>query len=142
MNTTRLFLLVALSIGWLLPATAEDTKTVKEDKALLNKEAAVRCVRLASIRNMDVLDDYHIAFEMTGNKYYLNVLPHRCGGLGRSDTIMYRTSLNELCDLDIITALDNIGGGFMQGPSCGLGRFIPIDAEELKAFKEDIKAAK
>jgi hypothetical protein len=49
---------------------------------------------------------------------------------------MYRTSLPQLCDLDIITVLDDAGFGFMPGASCGLGRFYPITKDEAKAMKE------
>jgi len=49
---------------------------------------------------------------------------------------MYRTSLNQLCSLDIITVLDNIGGGFEQAGSCGLGKFKPISKVEYEALRK------
>jgi len=39
---------------------------------------------------------------------------------------MYRTSLSQLCDLDLITVLESGGFGLMPLSSCGLGRFYPI----------------
>jgi hypothetical protein len=54
---------------------------------------------------------------------------------------MYRTSLNQLCDLDIITVLNSLGFGFMRGPSCGLGSFQPVTEDEVALLKEgDITA--
>ncbi|MEJ2760591.1 MAG: hypothetical protein P8126_03375, partial [Gammaproteobacteria bacterium] len=41
-----------------------------------------------------------------------------------SGTIMYRTSLSQLCDLDIITVLDSVGGEYRPGASCGMGHFF------------------
>ncbi|MDH3511808.1 MAG: hypothetical protein OER85_13220, partial [Gammaproteobacteria bacterium] len=45
-------------------------------------------------------------------------------------------SLSQLCDLDIITVLNDYGFGFTPGPSCGLGRFYPITKEEAKALQK------
>ncbi len=56
---------------------------------------------------------------MDGGPDYMSTLPHKCPGLSKHDTIMYETSLNQLCDLDTITVLNQIGGGFMRGPTCG-----------------------
>jgi hypothetical protein len=90
-----------------------------------------RCLSLIRIEDMRILDNQRIVFEMTGEDQYLNVLPRPCPGMDRNSTIMYRTSLNELCDLDVITLLDSIGSGYMPGASCGLGMFIPISKQEL-----------
>jgi hypothetical protein len=49
---------------------------------------------------------------------------------------MYRTSLNQLCDLDVITVLDDSGFGLMPQASCGLGQFYAIDKQGI----EDLKA--
>lgn len=56
--------------------------------------------------------------------------PADVSGLRRNDTIMYRTVLNQLCNIDVFTVLENIGGGFMPGASCTLGMFYPVSQEE------------
>ncbi|MGI9293037.1 MAG: DUF6491 family protein [Pseudomonadales bacterium] len=94
-----------------------------------------RCISLARIDRTHVLDDNNILFYMRGKKVYINKLPHKCRGLRRADSFMYKTSLSQLCDLDIITALDNIGFGFSRGASCGLGTFYPIDKERAKELR-------
>lgn len=94
-----------------------------------------RCVSLARIDRTHVLDDYNVLFYMRGKKVYINKLPRKCSGLRRADSFMYKTSLSQLCDLDIITALDNIGFGFSRGASCGLGKFYPIDKERAKELR-------
>ena len=48
---------------------------------------------------------------------------------------MYKTSLPQLCDLDMITVLYNQGFGFSQGASCSLGRFHPVSEDEAAAIK-------
>jgi len=99
-----------------------------------------QCVRLSSIDHTDVLDDQNILFYMRGKDVYLNHLPYPCSGLRVNDTFMYRTSLNQLCNVDIITVLDNIGFGFSPRNSCGLGLFYPVSKENVKLLKENAKA--
>lgn len=50
---------------------------------------------------------------------------------------MYRTSVGQLCDLDIITVLDDIGFGLTSGVSCGLGQFHPVTEAEARAIKSE-----
>lgn len=98
--------------------------------------AIERCISIRSIDRTDVVDDNNILFYMRNGNVYLNRLPHRCPGLRRERTFMYRTTMPRLCDVDIITVLDQAGFGFMPGASCGLGRFYPISEDEAKALKE------
>ncbi len=93
------------------------------------------CVSLARIDRTDVVDDRNILFYMKGGTIYVNRLPHRCPGLRWEKAFMYRTSQSQLCDLDIITVLDNMGFGFRPGVSCGLGMFFPISAETARELK-------
>jgi hypothetical protein len=48
---------------------------------------------------------------------------------------MYRVSLNQLCDVDTITVLEDFGFGLQQGATCKLGRFAPISKTEAKDLK-------
>ena len=92
----------------------------------VNSDDAVRCISLARIDRVNVLDNQSIEFHMRGGESYINILPHSCPGLRRNQPFMYRTSLNQLCDLDIITVLDQGGFGLRPMGSCGLGRFEPL----------------
>jgi len=76
---------------------------------------AERCILITRIANTHVLDDRRILFYMRGKKAYLNLLPHRCGGLGMQRRFMYETSQSQLCDLDTISVLYNRGGEFSRG---------------------------
>jgi hypothetical protein len=79
---------------------------------------------------------------MNDKRMYLNTLPNGCPGMQRDDAYMFRTSLNQLCDLDIITILNPAGFGFLPGPSCGLGMFEPVTQEQVDALKLKIDARK
>lgn len=105
-------------------AQAEDAKEDKLAKALekYTKTGKVeRCVNLRRIRSTKVVDDQHIIFKMSGKKAYLNTLTHKCPRLGFEKSFSYKTSISQLCNVDIITVLDTSMG--MSGPSCGLGKF-------------------
>jgi hypothetical protein len=73
---------------------------------------------------------------MRGGDIYRNELPNRCPTLDFEERFMYRVTLNRLCDLDVVTVLDDFGFGFVPGPTCGLGKFSPISEEEAKALIE------
>ena len=116
-------------------ALASTSRAVEENPlaaATANPDDADRCVDLNRIDRTDIIDDSFIVFYMRNKKIYLNVLPRSCPGLKSADTFMYRLSIFRLCDLDVITVLNRMGGGFYPGPTCGLGLFYPIDKETAK----------
>lgn len=86
----------------------------------------VNCINLSQIRSSQVRDDRTIDFIMNGGKVYRNELPNQCGSLGFERAFTYSTSLTQLCNVDIITVLQNFGGSINRGASCGLGMFTPV----------------
>lgn len=84
----------------------------------------VNCVQLSRIRSTQVHGDSTIDFHMGGGKVLRNTLPMSCPGLGFEERFLYKTSIGQLCSVDIITVLQS--PGLSQGPSCGLGKFQPV----------------
>ncbi len=119
----------------LLAVSLLSTGTARAHDEPADATRAKHCVSLLRIDRTDIIDDSNILFYMTDGTIYRNQLPHRCPGLRRADSFMYRTSLNQLCDLDIITVLNSLGFGFMRGPSCGLGSFQPVTEDEVAVLK-------
>lgn len=103
-------------------ATARDRNAIPEATPI---GKAVSCVPLQSIRSTRVHGDRTIDFHMGGGKVYRNTLPNSCPGLGFEERFSYKTSLSQLCSVDIITVLQS--PGLNQGASCGLGEFQPIE---------------
>ena len=91
---------------------------------------AVDCVQTRNIRNTRVHGDKVIDFHMRGGKVYRNELPYQCNSLGFEERFSYKTSINQLCSVDIITVLRN--PPTIQGPSCGLGKFQPVKLAKKK----------
>jgi hypothetical protein len=92
---------------------------------------AVSCISLNTIRETRVRNDSVIDFRTSAKKWYRNTLPHSCPSLGFEERFLYKTSLNQLCSVDVITVLRSGGmGGLDQGPSCGLGKFQPVEISQ------------
>lgn len=128
----RTYMIAALSSFGLCQTVQPDERSPED---LLTGERPVRCLHLNRIKRIEILDKETIVFHMLGKKRYVNRLKHPCPGLRRNKPIMYRTSQNMLCDLDIITVLENAGFGFLPGASCGLGSFEQV--EEIASPEED-----
>lgn len=126
MKTARIITLFALA-AVAAPSYGQD----EEGEAERDMDAE-HCVRIIAIENIQIVNDDTLIFEMRGGKYFRNDLPHRCPGMRRSDTLMYRAATGMLCNVDIITVLDDWGFGFSPGVSCGLGMFTPVTKEEAE----------
>lgn len=137
MQTARLttipVILAALAFA-AVPGMAEEKK--KNESMDLAAGPPEQCLSLIRIDRSEVIDDRNIIFHMQNGDLYRNQLPYRCPGLALHDTFMYRTSLNQLCNLDIITVMDSIGFGLSPGASCGLGHFYPITEEQAGKLRE------
>ncbi|HKR16179.1 hypothetical protein [Rhizorhapis sp.] len=118
-------LLCLMSLA-LLATSATAVAGSKKPDNLVPSGKAVTCVQLRQIRNTEVRNDRTIDFHMLGGKIYRNTLPHSCPGLGFEERFMYKTSLSQLCNVDIITVLYSRGSGLDRGASCGLGKFQPM----------------
>lgn len=114
--------------------TAEDKK-MNESLDLVSGPPE-QCLSLIRIDRSEVIDDRNILFHMQDGNIYRNHLPYRCPGLELHDTFMYRTSMNQLCHLDIITVMNSIGFGLSPGASCGLGHFYPVTGEQAEQLRE------
>ena len=113
----------ALLIVLVGPAVARPLKPEEEAK-IQPAGPPVSCVSIHNIRETRVRDDSTIDFYMNGGKVYRNKLPNSCPELGFEERFGYETSIDELCNVDIIHVLHSSPP--MRGASCGLGQFQPI----------------
>lgn len=91
---------------------------------------SLRCIHPTQLREVKIIDNKHIAFEMNNHEVYVNTLPHPCPGLTPNKAILYKPTLDQLCNVDVVTVLESFGHGFMQGAGCGLGNFELMSKEE------------
>jgi hypothetical protein len=87
----------------------------------------VNCVNIRNIRSTNIVDNSTIDFKMAGGKVYRNSLPYSCPSLKSEDRFSYRTSLSQLCNVDIVRVLHSYGGNLQEGAGCGLGKFQPVE---------------
>lgn len=122
--TRRKFASVLFAAGTLAGCTPQaDREPAVRAPAVEVAGSAVECVQTSRIRNTVVHDDYTIDFVMDGGDVYRNTLPGRCPGLGFEERFAYQVSTGQLCRVDTITVLQSGAG---RGPTCGLGRFVPV----------------
>ena len=126
---------------------SETTLSVEE---ILNRDPELsdyvdeeRCISSHRIRRMDVLDDKHIALQVSRDDYYLIQFKNRCLGLSPGKTVMQETRGTRLCAHDAIRAMDQWGFGRMRpGPRCYIPGFQSITKEQLLHIKDTLKAEK
>ena len=94
-----------------------------------DREQVRNCITLTDVDRTRVVDDDTILFYLKNGTVYQNDLPNRCPTLEQEERFMYRVALNQLCNVDVITVLSDLGFGFMPMASCGLGKFAPISEE-------------
>ena len=92
--------------------------------------AAESCVQLSQVRETRIRDDWTIDFVGNGDRVWRNTLTSRCPGLKSENAFTYETSLSQLCNVDIVYVLQNLGGRLQRGPGCGLGQFVPVKLEK------------
>ena len=121
-----LALAAALALGLATTPAVAGTRSQEQALAAARPDGPpVDCVQLRQIRESRVRSDSVIDFYMLGNKVYRNTLPNSCPRLGFEQAFSYRTSISQLCSVDIITVISR-GTPGIAGPSCGLGKFQPV----------------
>ena len=93
----------------------------------------VSCLQLSNIRESRVRSDSVIDFRTNGNKWYRNTLSNSCPSLGFEERFLYKTSISQLCSVDIIRVLHDYGGRLQEGAGCGLGKFQPVELVKTAA---------
>lgn len=129
------FVSVALAAAILASASVNAQNDAENGSGI----ETVNCISLSRVDDTRIADEQTILFYMSNGDIYRNALPHRCPGLDRNATFMYRVPTTQLCSVDVITLLDDFGSRFMPAASCGLGAFQRISdaqAEEILGAAE------
>jgi hypothetical protein len=126
-ETNMRALALILASAFMVSGSVVLAKSNREVPAATETGAPISCVNITQIRESRVRSDQVIDFKVGGNKWYRNTLPYSCPSLGFEERFSYRTSLSQLCSVDIITVLQSFGGQLGPGASCGLGKFQPVE---------------
>jgi hypothetical protein len=123
----RKMLLIIPAIVLLSGGATFALSSKKAPEAVRAVGAPKSCVTISQIRSTKVVDNDIIDFHMVGGKTFRNKLPQSCPGLKFEDRFSYRTSLNQLCSVDIVRVLHDQGGRLYEGAGCGLGTFQMVE---------------
>lgn len=82
----------------------------------------VRCVNLRTIRSSRVIDKTAILFD-AGSTIYVNRPQSGQSSLDRSDTLVMRPHVSQLCSIDVVRTFDT--ASWMQTGVVFLGDFVP-----------------
>ncbi|HAL42737.1 MAG TPA: hypothetical protein DCP57_09860 [Gammaproteobacteria bacterium] len=128
-------------------ATSEALPSVEavlgRDPQQKDYQTEVRCISARSIRNTQVLDEQHVLFEVSRNRYYLVQFNNRCLGLRKNSPIRYFTQSNRLCKLDSIQSLQDLGfGRYEPGAKCFIPGFQEVTKDQVALLKENLKTAR
>lgn len=118
-----------------------------EIQAILDSQAEYgtteKCISLGRIRSVRVLDDKHITFQVSRDRYYLVQLKQRCPGLRRDSKISYETNGTGVCEWDYIRAVYEFGPGNHQlGPACKIPGFLEVTKEQVFILRDALKPKK
>ncbi len=123
----RLFPAAAAAAFAVLAACSGPTQADLADQRALAEARPIgpaeSCIPVRNIDYTRVRSDRVIDFYMKGRRVYRSQLNLSCPQLGFEERFAYKTSVDRLCSVDIITVLTASG----PGASCGLGPFQPIE---------------
>jgi hypothetical protein len=87
----------------------------------------VSCIPISSYSSTHIRDDQTIDFEVNTKTIYRNKMPYSCPGLAAEGRFLFKTSMSQICSVDMISVLQNFGGTFSEGAHCGLGTFQKME---------------
>ena len=97
-----------------------------------------RCLSTARIRRTEVLDERHIVFHMSRDKFLLVQFPHRCPTLDKNSALMYDVQGSRLCQLNWVRAVNGAGMSRSIGPICMIPGFQEISVEQVLLIRESL----
>ena len=97
------------------------------------------CISTHRIRNVKVLDEHHVVFNMRRNKRYLVQFKHRCFGLKPNQPVSYEVNSSQVCKFDSIQGLEDFAGRLQAGQRCRISGFQSISEEQVTVLKETLK---
>jgi uncharacterized protein YnzC (UPF0291/DUF896 family) len=100
------------------------------------------CISAQRIRDVKVLDEQHVVFNMRRGKHYLVQFKHRCFGLKPNRPISYEISSSQLCRFDAIRGVEDFAGRLQPGQRCRIPGFQSISEEQVVSLKANLKSEK
>lgn len=124
-------------------AAAQRVEAIFADGADMAALGSGRCLPSRRIRNVDVLDNQTVIFDMGRKDNYLVRFKRQCFGLRRDSAISYEIHGGRLCRLDGIRSLEQWGiDRLVPGPRCSIPAFIKVSEAEVELVEAKVDAAR
>ena len=128
--------------------TAEETDAIPSAEEILANPLTdsayvddVRCLAVGRYRQVDILNDRVLVFRGRGGRAWINLLRRPCPGLRRDMVLAIETRGSRICSRDQFRGMPRIGPEAATG-FCSLGTFRPIEADNLDAIRDALRASR
>lgn len=123
-------------------ATVETPMTVDEILASApqaEKDSdTVNCLHRDAYTDIEVINPELLLFHGRSDRLWLNRLRQSCVGLRQDHTLALDMRNGRLCDLDSVSGVDILGGHYLPGARCSLGKFDPVSPEQADLLKAQL----
>lgn len=97
-----------------------------------------KCLSNSRVKSYRALDEHHLLFEGSKDRYWVNTLRGRCSALNWGDVLVVKHySGSRFCEFDRFNVADwfdlprNLNTGGNLGMDCTLGSFQPVTADQV-----------
>lgn len=102
--------------------------------------ATENCLSTTLYGSVEVLDETRLLFRGRGGKMWVNELRTPCRSLRRDDTLMFELHSSSACAMDRVSVVDHVLGWSRAGPTCTLGKFRAIPADQAAMITDLLRA--
>ena len=98
----------------------------------------VNCLHRDAYTDIEVINPELLLFHGRSDRLWLNRLRQSCVGLRQDHTLALDMRNGRLCDLDSVSGVDILGGHYLPGARCSLGKFDPVSPEQADLLKAQL----
>ena len=98
----------------------------------------VNCLQRDAYTDIEVINPELLLFHGRSDRLWLNRLGQSCTGLRLDHTLALDMRHGRLCHLDTVSGVDMLGGHYLPGARCSLGKFDPVSPEQADRLKAEL----
>lgn len=103
-----------------------------------NGSSTVNCLHRDAYTDIEVINPELLLFHGRSHRLWLNRLRQSCPGLHLDHTLAFDMRHGRLCHLDTVSGADILGGRYLPGARCSLGKFDPVSPEQADLLKAEL----
>lgn len=99
---------------------------------------SANCLHREAYTDIEVINSELLLFHGRSDRLWLNRLGQSCTGLRMDHTLALDMRNGRLCHLDTVSGVDMLGGHYLPGARCSLGKFDPVSPEQADLLKAEL----